>query len=311
MRYIEEKVVASSNYLNKIWNSARYVLSVLPEGFKEEVINHKDLSALDQWIIARLMKTIKNVTLNMEKYDFNVASSHLYNFVYDDFCSQYLEMSKVSLSSNDEKAKQTTYQVLYRCLKDIILLVYPYTPFIAEELYLNLPSHKESIMLETYPKYDSQLAHSTVDKQIDVLFSIIRDVRNYKIENKLAPNAKLDLSINLRIKMFKGYEAYLTRFTFSDIKIVDESIVHMRGELKIYDNADLLIVNEAGMNEILARIEKEILEEQNEIMRCEKMLSNPNFIAKAPKEKVALEEEKLKKHKENLESLISKKNQIQ
>jgi valyl-tRNA synthetase len=200
--------------------------------------------------------------------------------------------------------------VLFRCLKDIILLIYPYTPFIAEELYLNLPIHKESIMLETYPKYETNMVHSGVDKQIDVLFSIIRDVRNYKIENKLAPNAKLDLSINLRIKMFKGYENYLQRFTFSEIKLVDDTIVNMSGELKIYDNADLLIVNEAGKEEIIARIDKEIAEEENEILRCQKMLSNPNFVSKAPKEKVKLEEEKLKQHTENLALLKEKKNKL-
>ena len=296
--------------MNKIWNSARYVISVLPEGFKPRDIKPSELSILDQWIINRLEATIKAVTLNMEKYDFNAASSHLYNFVYDDFCSQYLEMSKVTLSSNDEKVKDNTQQVLFKCLKDIILLIYPYTPFIGEELYLNLPVHLESIMLESYPQYEKKMVKPDVDKQVDVLFSIIRDVRNYKIENKLAPNAKLDLSLNLRIKMFEGYEMYLQRFTFSDIKLADESIIHMKGELKIYDNADLLIVNEAGKDEIIARIDKEIAQEESEILRCEKMLSNPNFVNKAPKEKVALEEEKLKQHKENLALLKDKKNKL-
>ena len=110
--------------------------------------------------------------------------------------------------------------------------------------------------------------------------------------------------------MFEGYEAYLQRFTFSEFKVVDDSIVNMRGELKIYDNADLLIVNEAGQGEIIARIDKEIAEEENEILRCQKMLSNPNFISKAPKEKVALEEEKLKQHTENLALLKDKRNKL-
>ena len=110
--------------------------------------------------------------------------------------------------------------------------------------------------------------------------------------------------------MFKGYETYLERFTFSAFKVVDESIVKMRGELKIYDNADLLITNEAGRDEIIARIDKEIEETNNEILRCQKMLSNPNFISKAPKEKVALEEEKLKKHQENLALLKEKKEKL-
>ena len=90
------------------------------------------LSPIDQWIINRLEKTIQNVTTNMDKYDFNAASTHLYNFVYDDFCSQYLEMSKVALNSNDESLANNTRRVLVECLKNIILLIYPYTPFIAE-----------------------------------------------------------------------------------------------------------------------------------------------------------------------------------
>ena len=110
--------------------------------------------------------------------------------------------------------------------------------------------------------------------------------------------------------MFKGYEVYLQRFTFSDFKLVDDSIVNMCGELKIYDNADLLIVNEAGKDEIIARIDKEIETEENEISRCQKMLSNPNFISKAPKEKVALEEEKLKQHQENLALLKEKRSKL-
>lgn len=311
MRYIDEKVQASANYLNKIWNSARYVLSVLPEGFKEQTLSSKDLGELDQWIINRLEETIKAVTMNMEKYDFNAASSHLYNFVYDDFCSQYLEMSKVALNSENQKVRNITEQVLFKCLKNIILLIYPYTPFIAEELYQSLPEHLPSIMLESYPKYDAKLVKKTVYRPVNLLFSIIKDVRSYKIENKMAPNAKLDLSINLRIPQFPGFIAFLERFTFSNIKLVDGNIVHQKGELKIYPDGDLLIVNEAGASAMVERINKEISEVEKEIARCENMLNNPNFVNKAPEAKVALEKEKLAKHKENLDSLLKKKMQLE
>ena len=310
MRYIDEKVAASMNYLNKIWNSARYVLSVLPEDFKVQEINKCDLNPIDQWIINRLNITISNVTLNMEKYDFNAASSHLYNFVYDDFCSQYLEMSKVSLNSNNEKSKNVTYQVLVKCLKSIILLIYPYTPFIAEELYLNLPEHMESVMLESYPIFNEKEMDESINEQVDILFSVIKDVRNYKIENKIAPNAKLDLSINLKIKVFDEFFTYLNRFTFSEVKLMGEEILEKKGEIKIYPNANLLIVNEAGRDEMIARLDKEIENERAEIARGEKMLSNPNFIAKAPKEKIELEQSKLNMHKENLASLLDKRNKI-
>ncbi len=310
MRYIDEKIVASTNYLNKIWNSARFVLSILPEGFMEKELDKTNFSPVDQWIINKLEKTIASVSMNMDKYDFNAASSHLYNFVYDDFCSQYLEMSKVSLYSENETVVETTRQVLAKCLKSIIKMIYPYTPFIAEELYLNMPGHKESIMLEDYPIVENDLIDESEDKQVELIIDIVRDVRNYKIENKIAPNAKLELSLNLKIDMFNGFETYLSKFTFSELKFVGEEIVHMNGELKIYDFADLLIVNEAGKDEILARIEKEILEEQSEIARGEKMLGNPNFVSKAPAAKIELEKEKLAKHKENLVSLLEKKRKL-
>ena len=310
MRYIDEKVAASANYLNKIWNSTRYVLGILPEDFKQQDLKNYELSPLDQWIINRLEKTIMNVEMNMEKYDFNAASGHLYNFVYDDFCSSYLEMSKVSLNSEDPKKVEATQQVLYECVKSIILLIYPYTPFIAEELYQNLPEHLDSIMLESYPQYHKDMINNKKDKEVDFLFAVIKDVRNYKIENKLAPNAKLELLINLKNKVFDEFVSYLNRFTFSEVKFLSE-FGNKRGELRHYDEGEVLVVNEANIDELLAKLEKDIALEENEISRGERMLNNPSFIEKAPKEKVELEKEKLEKHREALKTLLEKKENLQ
>ena len=304
MRYIDEKVQASGNFLNKIWNSARYVLSVLPEDFKETKLPEK-LSPIDQWIINRLERTIKNVTKNMDKYDFNAASSHLYNFVYDDYCSQYLEMSKVALNGDNLEQKNTTYQVLFKCLKNIILLIYPYTPFIAEELYCNLPAHKESIMLESYPLYEKGLVNEKLDYQVNLLMDVIKDVRNYKIENKLAPNKELNIKIHLKEDMFEDFESYVNRFSFSTIIISNGEVIHEKGEVKIYDFAEMVIINnDAG--EMLERLQKELINEQSELERCERMLSNPNFIQKAPKEKIEVEKAKLSTHQNNIISLKEK-----
>ena len=304
MRYIDEKVQAASNYLNKIWNSARYVLSILPEEFAPKALDKKEFAPLDQWIINRLEETIKNVTANMDKYDFNAASTHLYNFVYDDFCGQYLEMSKVALNSDDEKAKEITNQILYFVLKNIILLIYPYTPFIAEEMYLNIPAHKDSVMLEKYPIYDESLVDSSSEGQVNVLFSMIKDVRNYKIENKLAPNAKLELKIKLKINVFDDFVTYLKRFTFSDVEFVDA--LENKGDINVYNEGSMLIKNEAGKEDLIKKLEKDIETIKSEIFRCEKMLGNPGFVSKAPAEKIALEKNKLEQHKENLEELEAK-----
>ncbi len=309
MRYIDEKVQAASNYLNKIWNSARYVLSILGDDYKESELSLDKMSALDKWIINRLNTTIKNVTINMDKYDFNAASNHLYNFVYDDFCSQYLEMSKVALNSENEEVKNTTKAVLLKCLKNIILLIYPYTPFIAEELYCSLPSHLESIMLESYPKYEDNLVDESKDYQVDLLFNLIKDVRNYKIENKLAPNASLDLSLLIKEEMFDGFLAYLKRFSFSEVKLLKND-EHVEGEAHIYNEAELYIASNVNKDELLAKLNKDIEALNNEIKRCENMLNNPNFINKAPEAKIALEREKLAKHQENLQVLLEKKKKI-
>ena len=306
MRYIDEKVQAASNYLNKIWNSARYVLSILGDDYQEIKLDKSNLSALDQWIINRLEETIKGVTMNMDKYDFNAASNHLYNFVYDDFCSQYLEMSKVALSSDDENKKSVTKQVLLTCLKNVILLIYPYTPFIAEELYLSLPNHLDSVMLESYPKYDKSLVNKEKDYQVELLFNLIKDVRNYKIENKLAPNAALDLSLYLKEKMFDDFVTYFNRFTFSSVKLPFKNN-NIQGEAHVYNEAELYISTLGGnIEEVLAKLNKDIEITKNEIKRCENMLNNQNFLAKAPADKVSLEREKLQKHRDNLKVLEEK-----
>lgn len=308
MRYIEEKVASGANYLNKIWNSARYVLSVVPEGFKEVKLSKDNLSVLDKWLLTRLNLTIKNVTANMEKYDFNAASSHLYNFVYDDFCSQYLEMSKVKLYG-DDASKNVTVTVLLKALKSIILLIYPYTPFIAEELYLNLPNHLESVMLESYPKVEKEFIFKDGLEEIELLFDMIRDVRNYKITNQLAPNAKLGLSISLKIKVSSDFVTLLNRFTFSEFEVKDD-LSTLPGDLFTYNYGSMIISSGVSKEEARDKLEKEIAFEKSEIKRSEGMLNNPNFLAKAPKEKVETEKAKLKLHQDNLKELEEKLKKI-
>ena len=241
----------------------------------------------------------------MDKYDFNAASSHLYNFVYDDFCSQYLEMSKVKLNGDDQKAANVTRTILLKSLKTIILLIYPYTPFIAEELYQNLPSHLESVMLESYPQVEKEYLDSSSDDEIELLFQMIKEVRNYKISNQLSPSAKLGISISLKINVSEDFLIYLNRFTFSDVQVAAD-ISSLNGEMYSYNFGSLIITSGVNKDEIKKKLEKDIETEMSEIARSEKMLSNPNFIAKAPAEKINLEKEKLAIHQANLKDLKEK-----
>ncbi len=172
MRFYMERVEAARNFANKLWNASRYVLMNL-EGFKKEDYTLDNLTPQDKWILSKFNETVKNVTSNMEKFELANASTHLYNFVYDDFCSWYLEMSKVTLQGENEVNKNNTRQVLYHILEGIIMMIYPYCPFITEEIYLNMPEHKDSIMLNSYPEYNDSLFDKKSMDEIEIIIKIV------------------------------------------------------------------------------------------------------------------------------------------
>ncbi len=287
-RYSDEKVKSSEAYLNKIWNASRFVLSNLEGEEKlDEEIDLSKLSLIDKYILTRLEKTITNVTINMEKYDFANASTHLYNFVYDDFTSWYLELSKVTMNHETKK-------VLLKVLKSIILMIYPYTPFIAEEIYLNLPYHGESICLEKYPEYEEKYVFEESEKVVSSLISMIKDVRSFKVDNSLAPNSKVRLYLNhVGSFDFQTILPYLKRFTFANEVIIDDeskkdlSSIYYIGELYIEEDLDKELLKKKFDDKISAI--------KSELLRGDKMLNNPAFIAKAPEKKI--NEEKAKREK--------------
>ncbi len=300
MRYSTEKLSAAVAYLNKIWNATRYVEGVLGEYSPKEP-KKEELGTLDKFILSRLEATIKGVEAKMEKYQFAAASSLLYDFVYDDFCSFYLEMSKVSLA--DEKKANTVKDTLFKVIRSIILMIYPYTPFIGEELYLSLPSHKESIMLEEYPLYQKEYVDRKAEKQGDALRKILADVRGYKSSKGIAPNAKIKIVMAPKAP-FNGIEEYLSRFLFAEKVEIAPTLP--KGEAFAYGEFGLVLEEDIDASALKARLEKEIETIRFEVARGEKMLSNPGFTSKAPKEKVAAETEKLASNKAKLAELLAR-----
>ncbi len=299
IRYIEEKVQSSANYLNKIWNSARYVLESLGGDFKPVAFKFDELHEVEKDILVKLNKTIKSVTSFMDKYEYSMASSYLYNFVYDDFCSSYLEMSKVSLQKGDDEYKKVVKSVLVYILKNIIIMIYPFAPFIGEELYLALPEHKKSIMIEEYVK-PLDIPENDIE-QVENLYKMIQDIRNYKVSNKLAPNYKLRFIVEGE-SIFKGFEEYLARFSFAK-EIILTSKSTSKGMRFAYKKMNLYIEDEISKEELEAKRAKDIAFLKAEIARSEGMLNNPNFVSKAPKEKVELENNKLAEFKKKLAEL--------
>ena len=299
-RYVESKVQSTASYLNKIWNACRYVEMTLGDNYQPSKPNKKELTPIDAAILDKLERTIKSVTKSMDAFQFGQAATTLYDFVYDDFCSSYLEMSKIALAKGESKATKDT---LFYVMKSIILMIYPYSPFIAEELYCSLPQHLESIMLESYPEYEKGYLNAKAVKAVAILESMIKDIRNYKATNGVAPNAKVNLNISPK-EPFKGAAEYLARFAFaSSINITKESL---SGNPFIYDGCEMIVEEDIDKETLKAKLLKEKEKLISEVARGEKMLSNPGFVAKAPKEKIALETEKLEKNKNLLSSIEEK-----
>lgn len=296
------KVENAHNFLNKIWNASRYILSMLPEDFIPEELKKEDLSYLDEWILKECDNLLEAVRTNMDKYELGQAADYLYSFVYDEFCSEYLEYTKVALQGEDEKVKKVTLQVLYSILKKILVVLFPFAPFISEEIYSYLPKHKNSVYEEEYPldygfEYD--------EKDIDVALSLrraIKEIRNHKSQLSLAPNAPIELVFFGEKKAYDMAFPYLKRFSFassitlSDVKR-DDYIYFPSFALALIDKED---------SDTSERINKRIEFLKNEIARSEKMLSNQNFISKAKPEKVAAEKEKYQKYLDELNNYLKK-----
>lgn len=296
------KVENAHNFLNKIWNASRYILSMLPEDFIPEELKKEDLSYLDEWILKECDNLLDAVRTNMDKYELGQAADYLYSFVYDEFCSEYLEYTKVALQGEDEKVKKVTLQVLYSILKKILVVLFPFAPFISEEIYSYLPKHKNSVYEEEYPldygfEYD--------EKDIDVALSLrraIKEIRNHKSQLSLAPNAPIELVFFGEKKAYDMAFPYLKRFSFassitlSDVKR-DDYIYFPSFALALIDKED---------SDTSERINKRIEFLKNEIARSEKMLSNQNFISKAKPEKVAAEKEKYQKYLDELNNYPKK-----
>lgn len=307
MRYSDAKVASAQAYLNKIWNACRYVEGVLGEDYTPRPLEKKKLGTIDRYLVDHLERTIKKVGAKMDEYQFGQASSTLYDFVYDDFCSSYLEFSKISLAHGGEEAA-VTKDVLYWTIKDIILMIYPYAPFVSEEMYLSLPGHLDSIMLETYPVYERKLLDKKASDQVAILLAMIKDIRNYKSSHGIAPNAKVKLAVSPR-EPFAGSGEYLTRFAFaSSYEIRPEAL---EGSPFLYPGCEMVVEEDVDPEVLRKRLSEQQDSLHFEIARSEKILSNPGFLQKAPKAKVEAEQTKLAQNKAMLAALEEKLHSLQ
>ena len=287
LRYDEEKVKSTWNFINKLWNASRFVLMNI-EDLTKETYTLDNLNTCDKWILNKLNNLIKLTRKHMEKYEFNVVGSELYSFVWDNFCDWYIELSKHNMNN-------TTKSVLLKVLTDILKLLHPFMPFVTEEIYLMLPIREsESIMTSSYPNYNKEFEF---DVELDYTLDLITKIRKIKLENSI-----------------KEYSIYYTKLDNMEIlssmlKLNKENFVTTKNDLDeivIDKNASILYDGTNNREKELENLNKEKERLENSISRREKLLSNENYVAKAPANLVEQERKTLEEEKANLEAILSK-----
>ena len=295
LRYDEEKVKSTWNFINKLWNASRYVLLTL-EDFKEDDYTFDNLTIQDKWILTKLNKTILEVKRSMDKYDFNIVGNTLYSFIWNDFCDKYIELSKFN-------PNKTTKSVLIRVLTDILKMMHPFMPYVTEEIYGKLPiKDAESIMISKYPTYNELEVFNDDEILVDDALEFITMFRNRKVELHLGNDFQVDIKIsNSDVKTIIINMLKLSDKMVSDKSDLKEDVISYKDlEIKLYyDNTENEMVEKANL-------EKEYDKLVNSIERREKLLSNDNYVNKAPSNVVLNERNQLKLEQEQLEMIKNK-----
>ena len=292
LRYDEEKVKSSWNFINKLWNASRFVLMNI-EDLKKRTINEDELTLYDKWILTKKNQLIKNVIKNMDKYEFHNVGNELYSFIWEDFCDWYIELTKSNMT-------ETTKTVLLDTLTDILKLLHPFMPYVTEEIYQKLPiKDAESIMISSYPTYNKKDIYKEESEELESILEDIVAVRNLKASNKITKEAL----VNFECKNEKLIPIYA-----SQLKITEDNLTSDDPDNMVscnYKSQNITITyffEEAHVDE--KAIEEEINKLKSSIERREKLLSNENYVNKAPTNIVELDRKKLAEEKEKLEKLL-------
>ncbi|NBH83574.1 valine--tRNA ligase [bacterium C-53] len=323
MRFYYERVEASRNFANKIWNASRFIMMNLDEKPLVPIEDAK-LLPVDKWILCKLNRVIKEATDNMENFELGIAAQKVYDFIWDELCDWYIEMVKPRLyNSDDEDSRNAALATLKTVLVDSLKLLHPYMPFVTEEIYCTLADMAggldcESIMISEWPKYDSEREFVQEEKEIELIKEAVRGIRNVKTEMNVPPSRKANiyivsekedvLSAFEKGKLFFGALAGASQVFVQKEKsgIDDDAVSVMIPNAAVYiPFAELVDIEQE-----IARLKKEETRLTGELKRVNGMLSNEKFISKAPESKIMEEKEKLAKYTQMMEQVKERLNQL-
>ena len=320
IRYMPEKLEVASNFANKLWNASKFVLGNIKEDVDAKYLETEELPANltyeDKWILSKLNNVIKEVSVNLDNYDMGVALQKIYDFIWNEFCDWYIEMVKPRLYDENCNTKDACLWTLNKVLINSLKLLHPVMPFMTEEIFMKLYHNDESIMISKWPEYNKEWAFENEEEAIEELKEIIVGIRNLRTVQNIHPSKKSKLIFvtkNLK-EMLETSKAMIEKLGFAtDLEIKEENDVNMENVTSIMTKQMEVII---PLGDLIdkeaekARLEEEIKKLTSEVERATKMLSNPGFVAKAPKAKINEEKEKLAKYegllqtaKERLEGL--------
>ena len=306
MRFSDEKVKASRNFANKLWNAARFVLMYLGNDYSYPGLP-KDLAIEDKWILSKVNTLAKEVTDNLERFELGIAVAKLYDFIWDVFCDWYIEIAKIRLQSGD--GADTAKAVLVYVLTDILKLLHPFMPFITEEIYQAIPHDTESIMISKWPEYDPTLSFADEEAQMEKIMDAIRAIRNRRAEMNIPPSKKSKVYVETAFAdVFAVGSEFIKRLAYaSDVEIADafgdlgNTVTIVTNDAKIYIPLGDLVDFEAEAK----RLQKELAAAEEKLAFINKKLDNPGFVNKAPEKVVQQNRDEAAKLTEKIANLRS------
>jgi valyl-tRNA synthetase len=309
MRFFWEKVEASRNFANKIWNASRFVIMNL-KGFKPGEVQLEKASLKDRWILSRINEVTKDVTESLEKFEIGLAAQKLYDFFWSELCDWYIEMAKIDLYSEDEERKLFSQKMLVACLKRVLQLLHPFMPFITEEIWQQLPHEESSIMVSKWPDYNCDWAFEDVS-DMEIIMDCIRGIRNIRAEMNVEPGKKAEVVVRpyddeaLNILKDNKEIVYSLARVSKMLFISEDDPSPQKAVSCVAKGAEIFVPMEGLVDteKEIARLNKEFKELQKEIERAEKKLNNKGFIEKAPSDVVEKERSKLKEYEEMLQKV--------
>ncbi|MFW5648263.1 MAG: valine--tRNA ligase [Candidatus Alkaliphilus sp. MAG34] len=308
MRFHMEKLEASRNFANKLWNATRFVLMNLDDDFIDKNDISEELTLADKWIISRLNKTVKEITENMDRFELGLAVQKLYDFIWSEYCDWYIELVKPRLYGDNIEEKKTAQYTLTYVLENILKLLHPFMPFITEELWQNMPTVQGSVIAAQWPEYKENEVHTAAEENMELIMDAIRNIRNIRAEMNVVPSRKAKLIIltmdkNIAKIMSENEGYFVSLANVSEIELAEnKDKVPEDAVSAVVRGAELFLPLEEliDFEKEVERLEKEKSKLESEIKRVVGKLSNEGFVNKAPARLVDEEKQKKIKYEEML-----------